>query len=268
MEKKTALLEINYTIKHQVLKQSFEREQNQLDMGLKKKSIEFENNLMIKKEEHQKELTGYLDYLRKENEWFALNQEQAKISLESKEKKIFLEVQEKQENFELKKQELNNQLDYEQILTNIKETKVLKTGSLILFLATLSIAQLTFSSPQLIGKTILPILIVCVTSYLFVIHLVEGKKEKEQKQLFDHNQFLIEQTAKLKEEVLFIEEDLKNIMNEKINAEKSDRSFADYFRFLDIMQKDLKESEMKRKVLESENIALRKYLLIKRTLEN
>ena len=108
----------------------------------------------------------------------------------------------------------------------------MKVASIILILTTLSVIQLTFSRPQLIIETIVPLLIACATVYLFFISLVEGKQEKKQRKLFHHNQKLIEQNVKLKEEVLLIEE------------------------------------EMKRKVLESENTALRKYLLVKKRTED
>ncbi|MEG0552207.1 MAG: hypothetical protein RR533_01575 [Carnobacterium sp.] len=268
MEKKIGLLEVRYTIKHQILKKKLEQEQKQMEKQLKKKSIDFEMNLNIKREEHQKEMIGYLDYLRKENEWFISNQEQAKNNLESKEKALFLTMQKKQERYQLNELELTNELDYYNDLTNTNKTKVLKAASVILILATMSIVQLTFSSPQLMIETIIPILIACTTVYLFCIYLVEGNKEKKHKKLFHHNQFLIEQNLKLKEEILFMDEDLKKVMDKKVTSEKSNRSFADNFQFLDIMQQDLKESEMKRKVLESENAALRKYLLVKKNIED
>ncbi|MEG0267805.1 MAG: hypothetical protein RR649_03405, partial [Carnobacterium sp.] len=159
MEKKIGLLEVRYTIKHQILKKKLEQEQKQMEKQLKKKSIDFEMNLNIKREEHQKEMIGYLDYLRKENEWFISNQEQAKNNLESKEKALFLTMQKKQERYQLNELELTNELDYYNDLTNINKTKVLKAASVILILATMSIVQLTFSSPQLMIETIIPILI-------------------------------------------------------------------------------------------------------------
>ena len=268
MNKKTSLLEVKYAIKYQILNKTFQQEQKQLEQQLKKKSTDFELSLNIKKEDYQREVIEYLDYLRKENEWFVSNQEQAKSHLEKKEKALFLSIQKKQAYYELNKLELTNELDYYNERTHTKKYKVLKVASLILILATLSVLQLTFSRPQLIIEKIVPILIACATVYLFFISLVEGKQEKKQRKLFHHNQYLIEQNAKLKEEVLFIEEDLKQVMDKKAIFEKSDRSFADNFQFLDIMQQDLKESEMKRKVLESENIALRKYLLVKRKTED
>ncbi|WP_159446084.1 hypothetical protein [Carnobacterium iners] len=54
----------------------------------------------------------------------------------------------------------------------------------------------------------------------------------------------------------------------KKNSDKIERSFAGDFRFLTLMQPDLKESEIKRTVLESENIALRKHSLMKNTTED
>ena len=268
MNKKISLLEVRYAIKHQILKRTFEQEQKQMEQHLKKKSTDFEISLTIKKEDYQKEVIEYLDYLKKENEWFISNQEQSKSSLENKEKALFLTIQKKQAYYKLNELELTNELDYYNERIHTKKNKVLKVASIILILTTLSVIQLTFSRPQLIIETIVPLLIACATVYLFFISLVEGKQEKKQRKLFHHNQKLIEQNVKLKEEVLLIEEDLKKIIDKKVILEKSDRSFADNFQFLDIMQQDLKESEMKRKVLESENTALRKYLLVKKRTED
>jgi len=261
LEKKITALEIVYAIKHQALKKIFENKQIKMDDILVKKSDEIEKILSVKKEEYQKDIIENLKYLREENEAFIFYQEQEKASLENKEQELFLTIQKIQDNYKLSEQELNNQLDYYKELKKLKQTRVFKVGIVILFLATINIVQLTFSQPQRLLETIFPLLIACATVYLLSITISEGKKEKNQHKLLQRNQFLIEQNLEIKEGIKYIEEDLKKLLNEKASLEKIDRSFGDNFQFLKIIQQDLKESEMKRKILESENAALRKHLI-------
>ncbi|WP_414840032.1 hypothetical protein [Carnobacterium sp. TMP28] len=271
MEKKIALLEVNYAVRHQLLKKIFEQEQEQIDAWFENRAFEFENNLTRKKQEYQNELDGYLDYLRKESEWLALDQEQPNIHSESKEVSLFLALQEKREQYELNELELANQLDYYTNLTNTKKNKGLKVSLVIIFLAIISVVQVLFSNSQFTIEAITPIVIAYSALYLFYIYSVQGRKEKKYKKHKKHsyyNQFLIGQHSKFKEELFFIEEEFKNLMSKKIISDKIERSFAGNFRFLTIMQQDLKESEIKRTILESENAALRKYLLMKDKIED
>ncbi|MCA9766719.1 MAG: hypothetical protein KC455_09925 [Carnobacterium sp.] len=167
--------------------------------------------------------------------------------------------------------ELANQLDYYTNLTNAKKNKGLKISLVIIFLAIISVIQVLLSNSQFTIGAVTPIIIAYSALYLFYTYSVQGRKEKKYKKHKKHsyyNQFLIGQHSKFKEELFFIEEELKNLMSKKNISDKIDRSFAGNFRFLTIMQQDLKESEIKRTILESENAALRKYLLMKDKIED
>ncbi|MGB3159989.1 MAG: hypothetical protein WBA84_01960 [Carnobacterium sp.] len=267
-DKNYSLLEVTYAIKQQSLKKTYEQAGKEMEALLSEKSIEYKIELDIKKEQYQKEWIRYLDYLRKENQWFISYQEQAMSNLESKEKQLYLTMQKKQEKYKLNEQALKNQLNYYKDSKYMKEKRIVKIGIGVLLLAAVRIIQLTISRPQLIIEKLFPILIACAAVYLLSLNMSKGKKEKKYNQLFHHNQLLIDQNEKLKKEAMYREEDLRKLMDKKILSEKLDRSFSDNFQFLKIMQQDLKDSELKRKVLESENTALRKYLLLKKNNED
>ncbi|MEG0474930.1 MAG: hypothetical protein RR548_04455 [Carnobacterium sp.] len=199
-----------------------------------------------------------LERLTKEKEWFAFYQEQSKENLESKEKILFFNQQKIQDDYQLREQELQNQLMYYRELNSKIKIKSFKIGLTIFILTGISIVRLSFLQHP---TFIVPILIACLAVYLVYINLTDGKTEKETKKTAFHNTVLIEQNNALKEEISGLEEDLKKLLKEKSDAEKADRTYTDRFQFLNIMQQDLKESEMNRKILESENAALRKYLI-------
>lgn len=221
-------------------------------------SKEMTAKLNKEKADYHAALAHDLERLTKEKEWFSFYQEQAKENLESKEKILFFNQQKIQDDYQLREQELQNQLMYYRELNSKRKIKSFKIGLTIFALAGISIVRLSFLQHP---TFIVPILVACLAVYLVYINLTDGKTEKETKKTAFHNTVLIEQNNALKEEIKGLEEDLKKLLKEKREAEKADRTYIDQFQFLNIIQQDLKESEMNRKILESENAALRKYLI-------
>ncbi len=108
---------------------------------------------------------------------------------------------------------------------------------------------------------IMPFIIACLAFLLVYINLVDGKNEHEIKEIGFQNASLIEKNKMLTETIEDLEKDIKKLTEEKIEIERTKRQSQDNIEFLKIMQADLKESEIHRRILESENAALRKYLV-------
>lgn len=267
-----AVLELTYVLKQQALKKTFaESKKNLIDEAAKeeetikeavqKKSAALEKEVAAKRRAYQKLAEKEFEQLEKEKERFLLYQAQMKEQLENKEKNLFYAIQKKQDEYLLREQELQNQMYYYRGQDNKRKIKNFRTSLVIFLLASLAIIWLSFLHPISFLPIFLFILIACLAAYLICTNLLEGKTGKEANELLFYNSSLVENNAALKEEIAGLEEDLKKVLSEKAQVEKTDRSITDHFQFLKIMQQDLKESEMNRKVLESENAALRKYLI-------
>lgn len=93
------------------------------------------------------------------------------------------------------------------------------------------------------------------------------KNEKKIKGIGFQNASLIEKNKALTDTIEDLEKDIKQLSDEKIQLERTKRQSQDNMEFLKIMQADLKESEINRRILESENAALRKHLISEEAIE-
>ncbi|WP_407390009.1 hypothetical protein [Carnobacterium jeotgali] len=230
-----------------------------------KKTEQVEEELSLKKAVYQQEIDRELGKLVKEKEWFEQYQQQVQESIERKEKELFFESRKKIEQEQIEKASLQNKVDYLKALNTKRKMNSYRIG-LVIFGCTVVMSLLLtlfrYSTPivNFIGIC-LAFIIACLAFVLVYINLVDGKTEQKIKGIGFQNASLIEKNQMLVETIVSLEKDIKKLIEEKIQLERTKRHSQDNSEFLKIMQADLKHSEMHRRVLESENTALRKHLV-------
>ena len=238
--------------------QKAEQEADELISLANMKAEQLEEELSLKKATYQQEIDRELEKLVKEKDWFERYQEQVKETVERKEKSLFYESRKKIEQEQLEKAALQNKIDYLKVLNTKRKMNSYRIG-LVIFGCTVVMSVLLsvfrYSTP------ILPFVIACLAFILVYINLVDGKNEREVKKISFQNASLIEKNKALEETIEDLEKDTKKLIEEKIELERTKRQSQDSIEFLKIMQADLKQSEIHRRILESENAALRKHLV-------
>lgn len=229
------------------------------------KTEQVEEELSLKKAVYQQEIDRELEKLVKEKEWFEQYQQQVQESIERKEKELFFESRKKIEQEQIEKATLQNKIDYLKALNTKRKMNSYRIG-LVIFGCTVVLSILLslfrYSTPVVSFISIcLAFIIACLAFVLVYINLVDGKNEQKIKGIGFQNASLIEKNEVLVETIANLEKDIKKLIEEKIQLERTKRHSQDNSEFLKIMQADLKYSEMHRRVLESENAALRKYLV-------
>ena len=242
-----------------------EQDVNEMVAVANMKIEQIEEELSLKKAVYQQEIDRELEKLVKEKEWFEQYQQQVQESIERKEKELFLESRKKVEQEQIEKATLQNKVDYLKALNNKRKMNSYRIG-LVIFGCTVVLSLLLtlfrYSTPivHVIGIC-LAFIIACLAFVLVYINLVDGKTEQKIKGIGFQNASLIEKNQMLVETIVNLEKDIKKLIEEKIQLERTKRHSQDNSEFLKIMQADLKHSEMHRRVLESENAALRKHLV-------
>ena len=229
------------------------------------KSEQVEEEMLLKKSVYQQEIDRELEKLVKEKEWFEQYQQQVQESIERKEKELFFESRKKVEQEQIEKATLQNKIDYLKALNTKRKMNSYRIG-LVIFGCTVVMSVLLslfrYSTPLVTFISIcLAFIIACLAFGLVYINLTDGKNERKIKGIGFQNASLIEKNKEFVETIENLEKDIKKLIEEKIQLEKTKRYSQDNVEFLKIMQADLKHSEMHRRVLESENAALRKYLV-------
>ena len=259
VEKKQVIDQLNEEKqKAEKITQLAENNADELITSANKKMNQIEEELSVKKVTYQIEIDRELEKLVKEKEWFEQYQKQVQDSIERKEKELFYKNRKKIEQEQAEKATLQNKIDYLKALNTKRKLKSYRIG-LIIFGCTVVmsvlISMFRYSTP------IIPFIIACLAFLLVYINLVDGKNEQEIKEIGFQNASLIEKNKMLTETIEDLEKDIKKLTEEKIEIERTKRQSQDNIEFLKIMQADLKESEIHRRILESENAALRKYLV-------
>lgn len=229
------------------------------------KSEQVEEEISLKKALYQQEIDRELEKLVKEKEWFEQYQQQVQESIERKEKELFFESRKKVEQEQIEKATLQNKIDYLKALNTKRKMNSYRIG-LVIFGCTVVMSVLLslfrYSTPLVTFISIcLAFIIACLAFGLVYINLTDGKNERKIKDIGFQNASLIEKNKEFVETIENLEKDIKKLIEEKIQLERTKRHSQDNIEFLKIMQADLKQSEMHRRVLESENAALRKYLV-------
>lgn len=234
------------------------------------KSKQVEEELSLKRAVYQQEVDKELEKLVKEKEWFGQYQQQMQESMKRKEKVLIFENRKKVEQEQIGKEKLQNKIDYLKALNGRRKMNSYRIG-LVIFGCTvvLSVLLALFRQPTLVVSFIslfLVLIVACLAFALVYINLVDGKSEQKIKRVGFQNASLLDKNKELVETIENLEKDTKKLIEEKIQLEKTKRFSQDNIEFLKIMQADLKQSEMYRRVLESENAALRKYLVSEETI--
>ncbi|WP_035053514.1 hypothetical protein [Carnobacterium pleistocenium] len=235
------------------------------------KSKQVEEELSLKRVAYQQEVDSELEKLVKEKEQFGQYQQQVQESIERKEKDFFFENRKKAEQEQMEKERAQNKIDYLKALNTKRKISSYRIG-LAIFGCTVvwSLLLVVFRQFTLVVSFIslcLLFIIACLAFALIYINLVGGKSEQKIKQVGFQNASLLDKNKELIETIENLEKDTKKLIEEKIEFERTERYSQDNIEFLKIIQADLKQSEMYRRVLESENTALRKYLISEETID-
>lgn len=235
------------------------------------KSEQVEEEIALKKAVYHQEIDRELEKLVKEKEWFEQYQEQVQESMDRKEKVLFYRTRKKIEQEQLEKAALQNKVDYLKALNAKRKINSYRIG-LVIFGCTVVmsvlLAGLRYSTPLFTFIiTCLAFVIACLAFVVVYINLVDGKNEKKVKGIGFQNASLLEKNKALMDTIEDLEKDIKQLSDEKIQLERTKRQSQDNSEFLKIMQADLKQSEINRRILESENTALRKHLISEEAIE-
>ncbi|AEB29552.1 hypothetical protein CAR_c08580 [Carnobacterium sp. 17-4] len=235
------------------------------------KSEQLEEEISLKKAVYHQEIDRELEKLVKEKEWFEQYQEQVQESMDRKEKVLFYETRKKIEQEHLEKAALQNKVDYLKALNAKRKINSYRIGLMIFgctVVMSVLLAGLRYSTPLFTFIiTCLAFVIACLAFVVVYINLVDGKNEKKIKGIGFQNASLIEKNKELIDTIEDLEKDIKQLIDEKIQLERTKRQSQDNIEFLKIMQADLKQSEINRRILESENAALRKHLISEEAIE-
>lgn len=229
------------------------------------KATQAEEELLLKKAVFQQEIDRELEKLVKEKEWFELYQQQVQETIERKEKVLFLESRKKIEYEQVEKEKLQNKINYLKIVNAKRKINSYRIGLAIFGCAVIlsTLLSLFRQSIPVVSfiNLCLVFVIACLAFALVYINLADGKNEQKIKRICSQNASLIDKNKEFVEIIDNLEKDAKKLIKEKIELERTKRHSQDNIEFLKIMQADLKNSEMYRRVLESENAALRKHLI-------
>lgn len=248
-----------------VTKERAEQEKKRLDEELQERLEELNNVYTLKYREMEQEIAEGLEELTKEKEQLEEMRQQTEKKLDGKEKALFLVNKSMQEKAQLKELELQNQIEFYRVLNVKRKINSFRAALSIFGLSGLNVILLTLFQYT---TAVIPIMIACLAFYLVNINLTEGKVIKENKAIAFQNASLIEETKEQKRQLKHLESDLRKALEDKTAFEKQQRAYDDNIKYLKILQKDLKQSEINRKILESENTALRKHLITQKTAED
>lgn len=272
-QKKQAELEASLNEKEQALLRDARNEANQTKDEAKQESLLLLSEAQLKaadlrdgtaqelleeKAEHQAKLSDDFLRLTREKEWFSLYQEQVEQRFIEKERALYQKTQTELDELQLKVHELQNQSDFYQDMDQERKDKSFSIGLYICLVAGVNVVLISLFGQN---SVVLPILSAFLGSYLIYTTLTDGRFESGTKKLTKKNEWLIEKNDELAKKTTELTQSLQEVMTEKDQLAKAKFEHEALVQNLEELKDLVRKQGTQRKLVESENIVLRKRLM-------
>ncbi|MGX7420116.1 hypothetical protein ACWOFR_15055 [Carnobacterium gallinarum] len=216
------------------------------------------HELLSEKAEHQAKLSADFLRLNREKEWFLLYQEQVEQRYAEKEQELYQRTQAELDELQLKVQELQNQTDF---YHDMDEERKDKSFSIGLYICILSGASVVVISLLKQSSVIFPIFSAFLGAYLIYTTLTDGRFERHTKKLTKKNEWLIEKNEQLKKQMEELVQQLNETTVERNQLAEARNKEEIRVENIERLQETIRKQVTERRLVESENIVLRKRLM-------
>lgn len=216
------------------------------------------HELLSEKAEHQAKLSDDFLRLNREKEWFSLYQEQVEQRYVEKERALYQKRQAEIDELELKVHELQNQTEFYQDMDQERKDKAFLVGLYICLIAGVNVVLMTLFKQS---SVLFPIFSAFFGAYLIYTSLTNGRFERSTKKLMQKNEWLIEKNDQLKKQMEEASKKLEETTAEKNRLASEEQRQNALLKDVQKLQETIHQQVTERRLVESENLVLRKRLM-------